>query len=160
PGRLAPRGDEHVLGELLRGLGAAEQAKPQGEDGPGEPLVDLTDRLLVSGQHHGDQSLLLPRRQRILALDQRQLPVSLWYTAPGEGPACRSRTVHYRRARAPADGLFSLPARSRRWDDGADAVRAAGAGAGCAGLRAGRLGSRPRIVILAGDRVAPALRRR
>ena len=64
PRRLAPRGQEDVLGELLGRLAGAEQAHAERVHRPSEPRVDRADRDVVTGQESFHQLLFLSREER------------------------------------------------------------------------------------------------
>src|SRR5439155_25844469 len=63
-GRLAPGGEEDILGELLRGLAGAQQPEPHRVDGTSEPPVQRADRSIVTGKEPFHRLLLLAWEQR------------------------------------------------------------------------------------------------
>src|SRR5581483_1762555 len=64
PRGLAPRGEEDVLGQLLRGLRAPEQPDTQRVDGSSEARVQRSHGVLVAGKEPFHQLLFLSREKR------------------------------------------------------------------------------------------------
>ena len=67
PRRLAPRGDEDVLRQLLGRLAGAQESQPHRVDGAAEPRVERADRGVVTGQKPFHQLFLLPREEGSVA---------------------------------------------------------------------------------------------